>query len=233
VRVKIRAEISRIQADLGVTTLYVTHDQVEAMTLGHRVAVIRDGLLQQVDTPQRLYDRPDNLFVAGFIGSPAMNLWHVQLINDESGSWLQVGDQKLGVPKAAFVERPRLSGYSGREVIVGIRPEDITSAGDDTLDGHHLTTTVGLLEALGSEILIHIDPGVPLAATGDPDMGELSGDGDALSDLAIAEFGPRDPVSVGDQVTLAVDLDRLHFFDAEDGEAIWDRTHRDPDLVST
>src|SRR5207237_3749453 len=122
-RVQMRAEIARIQQTLKVTTLYVTHDQVEAMTMGHRVAVMRDGDLQQVDTPQRLYDFPANLFVASFVGSPPMNLFEATLERD--GSRLVFGEAALDLPTDITSERPALAGYAGRRIAVGLRPEDV------------------------------------------------------------------------------------------------------------
>ncbi len=219
-RVKMRAEISRIQAELGVTTLYVTHDQVEAMTLGDRVAVIRDGLLQQVDTPQVLYDTPANLFVAGFIGSPPMNLWQAGVTIGETTASVRIGEQSVELEAETVARVPDLAEFSGREVVIGIRPEDLAIGGVDNQEWPALSATVGLVEPLGSEILVHFDPGAPLAATGDPDMEDLSAEGDVLAELAVAKFGPRESFAISEKIELRMDPARLHFFDAEGGNAI-------------
>src|SRR2546423_15251416 len=151
-RVQMRAEIARIQQALKVTTIYVTHDQVEAMTMGHRVAVMRDGELQQVDTPQRLYDFPANLFVASFVGSPPMNLFEATLERD--GSRLVFGEAALDLPNDITSERPALAGYAGQRIAVGIRPEDVREASG--WDGARVRGRILLVEALRSEQLVHI-----------------------------------------------------------------------------
>src|SRR5207244_8584307 len=161
-RVQMRAEIARIQQTLAVTTLYVTHDQVEAMTMGHRVAVMRGGVLQQVDTPQRLYDSPGNLFVASFVGSPAMNLLEVVL--ERAGGTLvcRVGDTDLELPADTVGRRPALERSVARPVAVGIRPEALSEAGEDP-DAPRLRGRVLLVEALGAESLAHVEvTGTPL-----------------------------------------------------------------------
>src|SRR5207302_5198021 len=152
-RVQMRAEIARIQQALKVTTLYVTHDQVEAMTMGHRVAVMRDGVLQQVDTPTRLYDFPTNLFVASFVGSPPMNLFEASVMED--GSRLVVGETELELPPDVTGERPALAGYAGQRLAVGIRPEDVREASG--WDGARVRGRILLVESLGSEQLVHIE----------------------------------------------------------------------------
>src|SRR5205823_61170 len=152
-RVQMRAEIARIQQALKVTTLYVTHDQVEAMTMGDRVAVMRDGALQQVDKPQRLYDAPANLFVASFVGSPPMNLFEATV--EQDGSRLVLGETQLDLPADVLAERPGLRSYVGRRVAVGIRPEEVREASG--WDGARVRGRVLLVEALGAEQLIHIE----------------------------------------------------------------------------
>ena len=156
-RVQMRSEIARIQHDLNVTTLYVTHDQVEAMTMGDRVAVIRKGVLQQVDSPQFLYDHPENLFVAGFIGSPAMNMVEADLAR-ENGSWVvEFGGFRLAIPEEVFAARPELRAYEGKPVIVGIRPEDMEDAccRRTRRRAAGSRSSVILREALGADVLVH------------------------------------------------------------------------------
>ena len=156
-RVQMRAEIASLQRELGVTTVYVTHDQIEAMTMGDRVAVLKDGYLQQVDTPQNLYDRPDNVFVAAFIGSPSMNLYESTVTIAGDGGTLTIGSQTLQLDESVLAKRPRLRDYDGKGVVLGIRPEDFEDAALATGggEGRSLTAPVTLLEALGSEIMVH------------------------------------------------------------------------------
>src|SRR5580698_4184126 len=152
-RVQMRAEVSRIQRRIGVATLYVTHDQTEAMTMGDRVAVLRSGTLQQCDQPQTLYDWPVNLFVAAFIGSPSMNLFEGQLNDDASA--VRLGSQVLSLPERVHKVRPGIAAYKGRKVVVGMRPEDLPAADAPTTPGESLQADVVLVEALGSELLVH------------------------------------------------------------------------------
>ena len=156
-RVQMRAEIARLQSDLGVTTIYVTHDQVEAMTMGDRVAVMRKGELQQVAPPQELYDRPVNLFVGGFIGSPAMNVIEATLERSDGGVAAKVGNQTLDLGSESVSARPALKAFAGKPVILGIRPEDLEDAAleTDAASGKRLRGKVELTEALGSEIMVH------------------------------------------------------------------------------
>ncbi|MBO2457099.1 ABC transporter ATP-binding protein [Actinomadura violacea] len=227
-RVQMRAEIARIQRDLGVTTIYVTHDQTEAMTLGDRVAVMKKGQLQQVAPPQELYDRPANLFVAGFIGSPAMNLLHGTLSGDAANPRLEIGGQTLTLPAAALHERPGLASYLGRDVVVGIRPEDMEDSElVDAPEGSGLTSTADLVEAMGSDVLVHF--AVEAAQVVTEDTKELARDAgtDVLGHMErprtdlVARFSPRTRVKVGDPVAIRVDTGRLHFFDIESGASIW------------
>ncbi len=228
-RVQMRAEIARIQRNLGVTTIYVTHDQTEAMTLGHRVAVMKKGELQQVAPPQELYDRPANLFVAGFIGSPAMNLLRGDLSGTEDDLRLRIGDQELRVGSAVLDERPALRDYVGRSVAVGIRPEDMEDAAlSQAAEGTRLTSKAELVEAMGSDVLIHF--GMEAASVVTDDTRELARDAgtDVLGDLetphtvVVARFSPRTRVKVGDTVEVHVDTTRLHFFDLDTSASIWD-----------
>ncbi|MEU5882901.1 sn-glycerol-3-phosphate ABC transporter ATP-binding protein UgpC [Spirillospora sp. NPDC047279] len=227
-RVQTRAEIARIQRDLGVTTIYVTHDQTEAMTLGDRVAVMKKGELQQVAPPQELYDRPANLFVAGFIGSPAMNLLQGTLSDDAENPSLTVGGQTLTIPAQVLRDREDLGGYLGREVVFGIRPEDMEDAElVETADGARLSSTAELVEAMGSDVLVHF--AVEAAQVVTEDTKELARDAgtDVLGALdaprtdLVARFSPRTRVKVGDPLDIHVDTGRLHFFDPESGASIW------------
>jgi multiple sugar transport system ATP-binding protein len=222
-RVQMRAEIAQLQHRLGTTTIYVTHDQVEAMTMGHRVALLKDGVLQQVDTPSGIYDRPRNLFVAAFIGAPTMNLYAAELGNaDGSGAMLKLGSSAIRVPAAALARRPALSRYDGRGVIVGIRPEDIS---DPALTGapaeNRLRSTVELVEALGSDLLVHFGTDAVAATVESSDsLQELKASAKGQSRM-IARLPPRSEARLGAPIEVAIDAERLHFFDAETGEAIW------------
>ncbi len=229
-RVQMRAEIARIQRDLGVTTIYVTHDQTEAMTLGDRVAVMKKGELQQVAEPQVLYDHPTNLFVAGFIGSPAMNLLQGTLIGGEDGDLeLDLGSQKLQIYRAVLNQRPALRDYFGRKVVAGIRPEDMEDAAlVPGADGTRLQSTADLVEAMGSDVLVHFVVDAPQVVT--DDTKELARDvgTDVLGALEarphtdmVARFSPRTRVRVGEPVTVHISIDRLHYFDPDSGLSIW------------
>ncbi|MYA82087.1 MAG: sn-glycerol-3-phosphate ABC transporter ATP-binding protein UgpC [Acidimicrobiales bacterium] len=214
-RVQMRADISRLQRQLGVTTIYVTHDQVEAMTMGDRVAVLKDGYLQQVDTPQHLYDRPDNVFVAAFIGSPSMNLYEATLKSRE----LHLGGQSLTLPEATFGQRPALASYDGRKIAVGVRPEDLEDAtlAVDLVDGATIASTVELTESLGSEIVVHFALDAARVDPGNPDAAD-----DVSGADAVARFDPRSACRAGEHVEIAVTVENLHFFDLDSHEAIWD-----------
>jgi multiple sugar transport system ATP-binding protein len=219
-RVQMRAEIAALQRELGVTTFYVTHDQVEAMTMGDRVAVIKDGFLQQVDTPQSLYDKPVNVFVGAFIGSPSMNLYDGEVHANGGGATVKLGSQDLTIDQAALDKRPALAGYDGQKVIVGIRPEDFDDAAlieHDTSD-RQLQSKVSLIEALGSEIMVHFDIDARTVDSGDPDAVEEQ-EGAAN---AVGRFSPRSKVRMGSDVSVAVATENMHFFDASTREAIWD-----------
>ena len=204
-RVQMRAEIASIQRDLGVTTIYVTHDQIEAMTMGDRVAVLKDGHLQQVDTPQHLYDHPANVFVAAFIGSPSMNLYESTI----EGRTLRLGSQTLALDDSLFERNSTLADYEGKNVIVGIRPEDFEDANlaDSTPEDRRLTAMVTLTEALGSEIMVHFELEAPTVDSGDPDAAE-----ETITD-AVGRFNPRSQVRIGEAIEIAVTTENLHFFD--------------------
>ena len=220
-RVQMRADIAGIQRELGVTTFYVTHDQVEAMTMGDRVAVIKDGVLQQVATPESIYGRPDNVFVAAFIGSPSMNLYEASLTGGdgpEGGYSLMLGDQRLAVPAEVVAARPALASYQDRPVVVGIRPEhleDAAVAGDHP-DDQRLDATVDVREALGAETLVHFSLNAQSVDSGDPD---------ALDDLrdtgrCTARLSASSRAQVGDRIRVNVETQNLHFFDRQTHLAI-------------
>ena len=224
-RVQMRAEIARIQQALKVTTVYVTHDQVEAMTMGHRVAVMRDGELQQVDTPQRLYDAPANLFVASFVGSPPMNLFEAVVERDNDGLVCKVGETELELPADVAAGRPSLANYSGRRVAVGIRPEDVREASG--WDGARLRGRILLVESLGSEQLVHIEiAATPLERSDLVDTAaQPPGPSLGVDDLerAVTLLGRFDRhllLAPGEAVEVAIDPRLLHFFDLETGIAI-------------
>ena len=215
-RVQMRAEIARLQRDLGVTTVFVTHDQVEAMTMGDRVAVLKDGVLQQVDTPQSLYDRPCNVFVAAFIGSPSMNLFQAALDGDR----LELGSAAFDLPASVFEARPALRSFYGARVIVGIRPEDFRdpASAPGGASGPRLAAVISLVEALGSELLVHFRLDAAPVDAGDPDrVEELSREANA-----VGRFDPRSRVRVGDRAKVEILSSNLHFFDP----ATLDSIHR-------
>ncbi len=228
-RVQMRAQIARIQRDLGVTTVYVTHDQTEAMTLGDRVAVMKRGVLQQVGPPQELYDHPRNLFVAGFVGSPGMNLLTASLTDDGGRYRLHLGEQTLDLPDGLLHRRPALRGYAGAEVVLGIRPEDMEDAEIvGSTEGATLTSVADLVEAMGSDVLVHFPLGADPVVTEDTrELARDAGADDALSAadegvVLVGRFSPRTHVFEGQDITVAVDTERLHFFDPATGTAIRD-----------
>ena len=214
-RVQMRAEVQRIQRRIGVATIYVTHDQVEAMTMGDRVTVLRAGVLQQVDTPQNLYDNPDNVFVAAFIGSPAQNLYDAD--PDRGRTVDQARLPGGALPDAVRIKRPALASYAGKEVVVGMRPEHLPAAtpGDT---GPTLVGDVDLIEALGSELVVHftIDAHRVIAEGAlDKDEAEAVGTGEG-----VARVEAKTPVKVGDRMTFDIDIEDMQFFDPATGLAI-------------
>jgi multiple sugar transport system ATP-binding protein len=219
-RVQMRAEIARLQRDLAVTTIYVTHDQVEAMTMGDRVAVLKDGYLQQVGAPQHLYDEPTNVFVAAFIGSPSMNLYEGVVTLDGQKS-VQIGAQQVALAPESLERYPGLQRYDGQPVVVGIRPEDFEDAGivTDGPEDRRMKAKVRLVEALGSELMVHFElDGVNRVNSGDPDAPEeLLGAGVAN---AVARFSPKSNVRKDQDVEVSVASENLHFFDINDHTAI-------------
>ena len=231
-RVQMRAEISKLQRDIGVTTIYVTHDQVEAMTMGDRVAVMRKGELQQVAPPQELYDRPLNLFVGGFIGSPAMNLIEARLERENGGLAAVLGDRRVQLDEENVAARPALRNYEGRRVIVGIRPEHLEDAAiaRDIPEDRRLKGHVELREALGSELMVHIaidaSPAMTeeveeLAADAGTTAEELGG-GKREGAVVVGRFSADSKVREAQDAEIAVDTRSLHFFDIDSGTAIYD-----------
>jgi multiple sugar transport system ATP-binding protein len=227
-RVQMRSEVLRVQRRLGVATLYVTHDQTEAMTMGDRVAVLRGGTLQQLAAPQELYESPTNLFVASFIGSPPMNLYEGAISGLTDGLVLSLGSQRLALPADLGQRRPGLFAGEARKLVAGIRPEHLTlaegaSAGRETTLAAH----VELVEALGNESLVHFSTDARTvrnrggAWTADPAATHASGDiASASAAEGVARVDPFVRVGAGERIALAVDVRRLHFFDAETGDAI-------------
>jgi multiple sugar transport system ATP-binding protein len=230
-RVQMRAEIAKLQHDLETTTIYVTHDQVEAMTMGDRVAVMRKGELQQVDDPQTLYDRPVNLFVGGFIGSPAMNMLDAT-ISSNGSLFATIGDQKIALGRETLENRPALAAYDGKPVIIGIRPEDLEDAAlaGDAPSDHRLRGRLELREALGSEIMAHF--AIKGAHAETDETRELARDAGAQDEtqvgaqegeaVVVGRFGARSRIKEGEQVEAVVDTRALHFFDPETGQGIYD-----------
>ena len=231
-RVQMRAEIAKLQQDLGVTTIYVTHDQIEAMTMGDRVAVLKQGHLQQVDAPQVLYDHPANIFVAGFIGSPAMNLVDSSLDRDGDRLAVTFGSTMIELDDRVLDRRPSLARYEGRRVVVGIRPEDLQDASlaSDGPRSRRMTERVDLLEALGSEVLAHFTVDAPPVVTDDTkelvrDLGttaQLEARAAEGTSSFVARLDPRTTARRGEPLEMAVVVERMHFFDLDDGRSIFD-----------
>ncbi len=234
-RVQMRAEIARLQGDLGTTTVYVTHDQVEAMTMGDRVAVMRKGELQQVAAPQELYDRPLNLFVGGFIGSPAMNLLEATLEQANGGLTAVAGSQRISLGEETLSTRPALKDFAGRSVILGIRPEDLEDSelAAESSPDRMLVGEVQLTEALGSEVMVHVGIDARPAVTdevrelqkdaGTEGLGTPTQD-EGTGATMVGRFGARSKARKGEQIRVAVDTRALHFFDTETGLGIYDAT---------
>jgi multiple sugar transport system ATP-binding protein len=225
-RVEMRAEIARLQRELNVTTVYVTHDQVEAMTLGDRVAIMRDGVLQQVAKPQELYDRPRNLFVAEFIGSPAMNLIGVDLALSNGNVVAKIGDKILEVDQRVLLKRPGLVAFEGKRIILGVRPEDLEDAAfsSEVPAGRLLSAQVDIREDMGSEVYIHFGiagkavRGEDVRAAVGEDAAEVA---EVKGNVWVARVDRDTTVQEQGKVELVVDTTRLHFFDPETGDAIY------------
>jgi multiple sugar transport system ATP-binding protein len=212
---------------LNTTTLYVTHDQTEAMTMGDRMAVLKAGLLQQLGTPGDCYDTPNNIFVAQFVGSPPMNLVTAKINQAGEGLELEFGGSKLAIPASVLADRPALKGYAGRTVALGVRSEDMEDA---TLrpgpPGSTIKGTVNLTEALGSEIVVHFTfPGEAVVTEDTKMVAEDHAEGELhiIADKGVrwvASFAPRSRVRMGDDIEILVDVERVHYFDAETSEAV-------------
>jgi multiple sugar transport system ATP-binding protein len=230
-RVEMRAEIARIQRDLNVTTVYVTHDQTEAMTMGDRVAVMRGGLLQQVDVPQVLYDRPRNLFVAEFIGSPAMNLVLADLARRDGGVWVEFGGHRLRLDGSTLEKRPALGRFEGRKVVAGIRPEDLEDAAilRESQEDRRLGVVCDIREDMGSEVIVHFNvPGEPVTSKEVVEASVVDAPEDLEAKLAaerarghgvsfVARLDRETGAREREPLELAVDVSRLHFFDPDTG----------------
>jgi len=225
-RVSMRAALNQLHERLGTTTVYVTHDQVEAMTLGERVCVLRDGRLQQVDTPQTLFDAPVNLFVVGFIGSPAMNFVSADLVRDD-GPAVTFAGYRLPVPGSVISGKPGLEEYLGKKVILGIRPSDFEDGAFADAAWPRIGITTGVTEGLGTEIHVIFTIDAPpvehasITSAADSDdedetVGVLSGG----KSLWTARVSSRSAVRPGHPLDLAIDTSRLHFFDPTSGASI-------------
>jgi multiple sugar transport system ATP-binding protein len=231
-RVTMRGQLAALHDRLGVTTIYVTHDQIEAMTLGTKVAVLKDGELQQVDSPQNLFDAPQNLFVATFIGSPAMNLATARLTRGDGGPALSFAEYKIPIPQQVLAGQGGLERYVDREVIVGIRPSDFEDAAFVQEDRPRIKADVTVSEELGSEVnviftvhapAVHHDVMVAKfdkAAKDEVEAEELVGAGESLW---TARVNPKTQARAGRTIDLAVDTSSLHYFDPDSGQAIAQR----------
>jgi multiple sugar transport system ATP-binding protein len=224
-RVQMRAEITQLQRSVGVTTFYVTHDQVEAMTMADRVAVINKGILQQVDAPQTLFDNPDNLFVAAFIGSPSMNLLEGTLADNAGRLSISLGSQTLGLGSLVASQRPALRSYVGKKIVIGLRPSDFEDASVDSSrpSDQRLRGTVENVEALGFEKIVYFD--MEAKQVFSEDALDLS---DEAAEAVVPTSGARlsgrldasSTVRIGDALEVTVDVDKAHYFDTHTGLAI-------------
>jgi len=221
-RVQMRAEIASLQRELAVTTVYVTHDQIEAMTMGDRVAVLKDGYLQQVDTPQNLYDHPVNVFVAAFIGSPSMNLFEADVHFSGDTATITLGPHVVGLAGGALEKNPSLRNYDGKRVIIGIRPEDYEDAAlaPEIPESQRISSRVHLIEALGSEVMVHFRIEAPIVDSGDPDATEEKSGAEGAN--AVGRFNPRSTVRIGEVADIAISTENMHFFDMDTRQAIED-----------
>jgi multiple sugar transport system ATP-binding protein len=223
-RVEMRAYVSLLHQQLGTTTVYVTHDQTEAMTMGNRVAVMRGGVLEQCDAPRRLYEHPVNMFVGTFIGSPAMNLVRSRLVAENGSVHVAVGAATLKVPQAVLEQRRGLQDRVGYDVIVGIRPEDIEDAalvaspnGSATLD-----VRVALAESTGAEVIAHFPVDAETVGGPDNERRELVARRVSPGETTLtARLNPRTRAETGEPLRVSIDASRLHFFDAKSERSIW------------
>jgi multiple sugar transport system ATP-binding protein len=223
-RVEMRAEISRLQRDLGVTTIYVTHDQTEAMTLGSLVAVLHDGVLKQVGPPQDVYDQPADLFVAGFMGSPAMNLVEADLSFTEGGVFAEFAQHRLRLADDAVARRPALAAHQGRRIVVGIRPEHMEDASmlSGVPEDRRMRAVVEMREAMGSEAYVHFRvPGPSVAVVHGGRDAETAADANGgQGSKFVARVNAQTRVNAGDRIELAVDTASMHFFEPGSGDRI-------------
>jgi multiple sugar transport system ATP-binding protein len=222
-RVQMRAEIASLQHRLGVTTIYVTHDQVEALTMGHRVALLKNGVLQQVDTPSNIYNRPRNTFVAAFIGSPTMNLYRATLEGQGEALSVRLGSHILSLPAQVRALRRGLSRHVGKTLIVGIRPEDIAeaSAAAPSDAANCIAADVSLVEALGSDVVVHLGIDAQAAEIRSSDSLDEIKAPKGMSRF-VARFTAKSDVRLGQRVTVCPDTSRMYFFDGDTGDAILD-----------
>jgi multiple sugar transport system ATP-binding protein len=231
-RVQMRAEIKKLQNDLGVTTVYVTHDQVEAMTMGDRVSVLRKGVLQQVAQPEELYHRPQNMFVASFIGSPAMNMIEATVVRENGSTRIVAGQMSVDLSAPTLSAHPALPAYEGRTIVLGIRPEglnDAALAGDDRQP--RIRGQAELREALGSEVLMHFSIQARNAVTDEVrELAQDAGDDRAIKQLGsferatlVGRFSSQTRIRQGDTIEVAIDESALHFFDPSTGGVIYDK----------
>ncbi|CAN5576284.1 sn-glycerol-3-phosphate ABC transporter ATP-binding protein UgpC [soil metagenome] len=230
-RVQMRSEISRIQSSLEVTTVYVTHDQIEAMTMGDRVAVLKKGELQQVGTPTELFEHPKSLFVAGFIGSPAMNFATTKLDKSDGKVTVKLGEQTIGLDDSVLSDRKALENFIGKDLIVGIRPQDFEDASlkADAPEDCKIKVTADLVESIGTETLVHFDAGAPVVIT--EEMKELAADVGAEGNLEerakegnnefVGQLDAQSKIKKGQSAELVIDTTRLHFFDPDTSQAIY------------
>jgi multiple sugar transport system ATP-binding protein len=219
-RVQMRADIAKLQRDLGTTTIYVTHDQVEAMTMGDRVAVMNHGVLQQVDTPQRLYDHPANLFVAGFIGTPPMNLLEARVASHNGSLEVALGGQRIALSDDAIRRFPEVRGRDGRRVVLGVRADNLHRA-DRRPDLPAIDADLELVEALGSQSIAYFRVDA-LAIGVDEDLLQEAEEGEGVTAarpnlVASLPAGDADDLKAGNRVPVAIDTKHIHLFDAESG----------------
>jgi multiple sugar transport system ATP-binding protein len=231
-RVQMRAEIKQLQSEVGVTTVYVTHDQVEAMTMGDRVSVMRKGVLQQVAPPEELYNKPRNMFVGGFIGSPAMNMLDATVSRRNASMTIVAGEMSVDLSERTLAVHPALQAYEGRTIVLGIRPEGLNDAALAGTEGQpRIRARAELREALGPEVLMHFSVQARAAVTDEiRELAEDVGDDRAVEHLGALErtrlvgrFGAQTRVREGDTIEVALDEGALHFFDASTGAAIADK----------
>jgi multiple sugar transport system ATP-binding protein len=231
-RVQMRAEIKKLQSEVGTTTVYVTHDQVEAMTMGDRVSVMRKGLLQQVAPPEELYNRPHNMFVGGFIGSPAMNMLEATVSRKNGSTKIVAGEMSIDLSESTLGAHPALEAYEGRTIVLGIRPEGLNDAALAGANGQlRVRARAELREALGREVLMHFSVQARAAVTDEiRELAEDAGEDRAVEQLGpqgrttlVGCFGAQTRVREGDTIEVTVDESALHFFDASTGGAIADK----------